>query len=343
MSLRVLLFALSLALAGCVGPLPRGELSSAQRGALEAACAAQEPGSGEPADDLVELVDRTRRGVVLLEVPQAATFGAYLDEVGSAGWSFLAEFPDLGELLNLPWTLATGWLDARGVVLQGSGVLIATYADEGYVLTNAHVLGQRASGIRARFHGQPQEETVPAELLWVDRRVDLALVRASLSGGRAEPLPLATARPEIGRWTMVMGYPLRGDAFTPPHPSASLGVLSSWNVQIEPLQRPLRVTEPPGLIQTEAAINPGNSGGPLLDLSGRVLGIVCSRLGDADGVGFAIPIQWALYALARDLGLELRPLGLNLVSDSDPTTSQRLPAPEEGPTEEGESQELEGR
>lgn len=322
---RLLLVLLLLSCVGCVAPLPVAELSQDQREALRLAFEAQEPSSGEPADDLVELVDEARRGVVLLEVPQAATFGAYLEEVGEAGWSFLAEFPDLGELLNFPWTLATGWLDTQGVVLQGSGVLVASHEGQGYVLTNAHVLGHRGTNIRARFHGVAQEESAPAELLWFDRRVDLALLRAPLEGSRAKPLPLATARPELGRWTMAIGYPLRGDAYTPPHPSISLGVLSSWNVQIQPFQRPPQVSEPPGLLQTEAAINPGNSGGPLLDLSGRVLGIVCSRLADSDGVGFAIPIQWALYAVGRDLGIELRPLGLSLVGDSDPDASQELP------------------
>jgi S1-C subfamily serine protease len=329
----LLLLALLLGCVGCVGPLPRGELSQDQREALRLTFEAQKPASGEPADDLVELVDRARRGVVLVEVPQAATFGAYLDEVGEAGWSFLAEFPDLGELFNLPWTLATGWLDTRGIVLQGSGVLVASHAGQGYVLTNAHVLGQRPTKVTARFHGVAQEESVDAEVLWLDRRVDLALLRAPLSGSQAKPLPLATARPEIGRWTMVVGYPLRGDAFTPPHPTVSLGVLSSWNVQIEPFQRPPEVSEPPGLFQTEAAINPGNSGGPLLDLSGHVLGVVCSRLADSDGVGFAIPIQWALYVIGRDLGIDLRPLGLTLVEDTSPDESQELPKGEDASQE----------
>ena len=336
--LRSLLLLLALAAAGCVGPLPRGALSQDQRDALRLTFEDQRPRSGEPADDLVELVDRVRRGVVLIETPQAATFGAYLDEVRAAGWSFLAEFPDLGELLNLPWTVATGWLDTQGGALQGSGALVATHEGQGYVLTNAHVLGQRATKIQVRFHGAPQEESVGAELLWLDRRVDLALLRAPLAGSQAAPLPLATARPEIGRWTMVVGYPLRGDAYTPPHPSVSLGVLSSWNVQIQPLQRPPEISEPPGLFQTEAAINPGNSGGPLVDLSGHILGIVCSRLAEADGVGFAIPIQWALYAIGRDLGIELRPLGLSLVGDANPDASQPLPE-SEGTSQEEDPEE----
>jgi len=335
--LRLLIPVLALTCAGCVAPLPQGALSQDQRQALRLTFEDQRPASGEPAEDLVELVDRVRRGVVLIETPQAATFGAYLDEVGGAGWSFLVEFPDLGELLNLPWTLATGWLDTQGVVLQGSGALVATHEGQGYVMTNAHVLGQRATGVRVRFHGAAQEESAEAELLWLDRRVDLALLRAPLAGSQAAPLPLATARPEIGRWTMVVGYPLRGDANTPPHPSVSLGVLSSWNVQIQPLQRPPEVSQPPGLFQTEAAINPGNSGGPLVDLSGHVLGIVCSRLAEADGVGFAIPIQWALYVLGRDLGIELRPLGLTLAGDEDPDVSQPLPEAE-GTSQESASE-----
>jgi S1-C subfamily serine protease len=54
-----------------------------------------------------------------------------------------------------------------------------------------------------------------------------------------------------------------------------------------------------GLIQTDAAINPGNSGGPLLDASGHVVGIITANASDAQGVGFAIPIDAAKDLLAR--------------------------------------------
>ena len=54
-----------------------------------------------------------------------------------------------------------------------------------------------------------------------------------------------------------------------------------------------------GLIQTDAAINPGNSGGPLVDGSGHVIGIITASATDAQGVGFAIPIDAARDILAR--------------------------------------------
>ena len=69
----------------------------------------------------------------------------------------------------------------------------------------------------------------------------------------------------------------------------------SITVQDEQTGQPVRLT---GLLQTDAAINPGNSGGPLLDASGAVVGINTAIAGNAEGLGFAIPIKAAADLIA---------------------------------------------
>ena len=317
---------------GCASDLGRAALEPPQRSALRRALEGQQEEPGEASEDLVELIDETRAGVVLIEVDQAATFGAYLGEVGDAAWQALVDFPRLGSLLNLPATLAFGWLEVQDVVMQGAGFVIALEGAQGLVLTNAHVLGERPERIRVRFEGAEQDGFAEAKLIWQDERLDLALLRASTRGASPKALRLGTAAESIGTWTLAAGYPVRGDAYTSPHPSYSLGLLSSWDIEIEPFQRPEDVLDPPGLLQTDAAINPGNSGGPLLDLSGLVIGVVSSRARDTDGIGFAIPIQWAIHAISRDLDLGVVPHGL--IDDSElppePAPAEERPAPPEG-------------
>ena len=308
---------LVLGASGCASDLERVALAPPEQEALRVALAAQREEAGTNSEDLGELISEVRRGVVLIEVDQAATFGAYWEEVGEAAWLFVSEFPRLASILNLPATVGFGWLDVQGVVMQGSGFVLAIEGEQGLVLTNAHVLGDRPEAIRVRFEGAGQDDFVPARLVWQDERLDLALLRAKTTGSEAKALPLGTAEEALGKWTLAAGYPVRGDAYNAPHPSFTLGLLSSWDVEIEPFQRPPEVLDPPGLMQTEASINPGNSGGPLLDLSGHVIGVVSSRSEGTDGIGFAIPIQWGIHALARDLKLKVRPTGIILDDDED--------------------------
>ena len=154
-------------------------------------------------------------------------------------------------------------------------------APDGYLVTNAHVV-RGAAKVRVQL---AEEETRSAEVVGVDARTDVAVVRVD-----ARDLPtlaLADRRPlKVGQLVLAIGNPFRFDR------SVSLGVVSA-------LDRSLPTPEGgliEGLVQTDAAINPGNSGGPLLNLSGEVIGVNAQiQTGGQSqansGVGFAIPVS----------------------------------------------------
>lgn len=156
----------------------------------------------------------------------------------------------------------------------GSGVI---FDKRGYVLTNHHVI-QRASKITITLADNRELE---AELIGDDARFDLAVVKIS----SAENLPIA----ELGHSDdLMIGEPVIaiGNPFGLSH-TITTGVISA-------LDRSIRVDEDRifrGFIQTDAPINPGNSGGPLINILGQVIGINTAIYGNAQGIGFAIPID----------------------------------------------------
>jgi serine protease Do len=154
---------------------------------------------------------------------------------------------------------------------HGSGVVLA---GDGYVLTNAHVIGD-AGRLRVRLSGG--EETA-AERVGSDPRTDLAVLRVATAP--LPSLPLATGRLTVGQLVVAIGNPLRFER------SVSLGVVSAVDRSLPGREGPYE-----GLIQTDAAVNPGNSGGPLVNAAGAVVGINTAVIPYAQGLGFAIPAQ----------------------------------------------------
>ncbi len=166
----------------------------------------------------------------------------------------------------------------------GSGFVID---EDGLILTNAHVVAA-ATDIRITFSGA---HTVVAKPLGKDLDTDLALLRVDPDGLDLKPLELGdSGTVQVGDPTVAIGNPFGLER------TLTTGVVSA-------LQR--RLTAPSGftidnVIQTDAALNPGNSGGPLLDASGRVIGInsqIATGGGDSSGgsigIGFAVPVNTA--------------------------------------------------
>ena len=148
---------------------------------------------------------------------------------------------------------------------QGTGFIIS---DEGYLVTNAHVLvgGRKVNAITYN------QETLSAELIGYNGELDVALLKIS---GNYNALKLANSDDvQIGEKVIAIGNPL-GLQF-----SVSEGIVSAVN-------RP-GLTDIKAYIQTDAALNPGNSGGPLINKQGEVIGINNFKVGGGESLGFAL-------------------------------------------------------
>jgi putative serine protease PepD len=157
----------------------------------------------------------------------------------------------------------------------GSGFIIS---DQGYVLTNNHVV-DGASSITVTFSDGTSEN---ATVVGTDATHDLAVLKiADLHG--ATPLTFAdTSTLQVGDEVLAIGNALDlGDS-----PTVTEGIVSAKDRSIQTDTESLQ-----GLIQTDAAINPGNSGGPLVNGAAQVVGINTAGVQGANNVGFAIDIN----------------------------------------------------
>jgi S1-C subfamily serine protease len=152
----------------------------------------------------------------------------------------------------------------------GSGVV---FTGDGFLLTNAHVVGQANSGTAAFSDGT----SVPFRVVGADPLSDLAVLRAN--GETPEPAELGEAdRLVVGQLVVAVGNPL-GLAG-----SVTAGVVSALGRSL-----PARGRVIEDVIQTDAALNPGNSGGALADADARVVGINTAVAGV--GLGLAVPVN----------------------------------------------------
>lgn len=177
----------------------------------------------------------------------------------------------------------------RRVQSVGSGVIVH---ESGYILTNAHVVAQ-TSDVNVIFADQ---RTLPARVVAVNPEHDLAVLKVDAD----EPLHVVRlGRSDdvmIGETVVAVGNPL-GYQHT-----ITAGIVSA-------LDRELQFSDElvyRGLIQTDAAINRGNSGGPLLNINGDLIGITTAIRGDAQNVGFAIPVNRVWELLPSMLDIERR-------------------------------------
>ncbi|MBI5843284.1 MAG: trypsin-like peptidase domain-containing protein [Deltaproteobacteria bacterium] len=162
----------------------------------------------------------------------------------------------------------------------GSGIVLD---HEGYILTNNHVI-KNARSLEVTLW---DKSSWKGQLVGAYPEYDLAVIRIKAPKAKLFPIPLGSSEDlSVGQKVLAIGNPF-GLGMT-----LTTGIISS-------LGRSMHEgggIETDDLIQTDAAINPGNSGGPLLDSSGKLIGIntaIISPSGGSVGIGFAVPVDAA--------------------------------------------------
>jgi len=164
----------------------------------------------------------------------------------------------------------------------GSGVFIGK---DGYILTNRHVI-QGAEQIAVALS---DGRKAPAHIIGTDPATDLAVLKVELGQLPEIPLPLSNNALRVGDIVLAIGNPFGFNQ------SVSIGIISALG------RSNLGITTYENFIQTDAAINPGNSGGALINAHGELIGIntaVFNKGGEAQGIGFAIPVEVALLIMS---------------------------------------------
>ncbi len=158
----------------------------------------------------------------------------------------------------------------------GSGFV---WSSDGVIVTNNHVV-EGASRITVNLNDGTQ---MPAKLLGVDPDSDVAVLRVDAKNLSAAPIGTSSDL-MIGESVVAVGNPfgLSGTVTT--------GVVSALGRSVPSQEQGRTFTD---FIQTDASINPGNSGGPLLNIEGKVIGINVAIYQNAQGIGFAIPVDRA--------------------------------------------------
>jgi putative serine protease PepD len=197
---------------------------------------------------------------------------------------------------------------------QGSGFV---YDTSGHVITNAHVV-DGAQSVEVKFsNGKSYDATV----VGTDASTDLAVLDVDAPTSVLKPLTLAdSADVAVGDLVVAIGSPFGLED------TVTAGIVSALGRSME---APNGFTIN-GSIQTDAAINHGNSGGPLLDQSGRVIGVnaqIASESGGNDGVGFAIPsstVKSIVGQLLEDGTVQHAYLGVAVSQPAGDTAGVRL-------------------
>lgn len=202
---------------------------------------------------------------------------------------------------------------------SGSGFILS---EDGKILTNAHVV----AGANIVTVTLKDGRSFEGEVLGSDPTTDVAVVKID-----ARDLPTVTLgdsdRLQAGEWAIAIGNPLGLDN------TVTTGIISATGRSSNEIGV---ANKRVNFIQTDAAINPGNSGGPLIDADGKVIGMNTAIIRNAQGLGFAIPInrakQIADQLIAKGnvehpyLGIQMTPLEPEIVKQFENSSGQSIVA-----------------
>ena len=161
----------------------------------------------------------------------------------------------------------------------GSGIILT---ENGYILTNQHVVGNKYGNCYVTLENG---SSYNASVIWADSNIDLAIIKIIANNldyielGDSDNISLAEE-------VYAIGNPI-GIEF---QRTVTKGIISGVNRTIK-LNENEKESYMEDLIQTDATINEGNSGGPLVNSNGELIGINTVKITDADGIGFAVPIN----------------------------------------------------
>lgn len=183
----------------------------------------------------------------------------------------------------------------------GSGVVLSS---DGYIVTNYHVI-EGADALKVTIEGEEYD----ADIIGSDPSSDVAVIKAKNASGLTAMELGDSDDLTVGEWVMSIGSPFGLEQ------SVATGIVSATNrSQIMDnssnsyqygQQQSSTTTVYTNMIQTDAAINPGNSGGALVDKDGKLIGVntlIASSSGSSSGVGFAIPVDYAINIAQQIIG-----------------------------------------
>ncbi|HIA03990.1 MAG TPA: PDZ domain-containing protein [Myxococcales bacterium] len=204
-------------------------------------------------------------------------------ELASSEKSTIALFrsaaPAVVYITNLS-TRRDGWSFDVEKIPKGTGTGFI-WDDQGHIVTNYHVIQDaEAANVTLADH-----TTWPAKLVGIAPDKDLAVLQIKAPRKALKALPVGTSYDLlVGQNVLAIGNPFGLDH------TLTKGIISGLGRETQSVNgRPIQ-----DMIQTDAAINPGNSGGPLLDSSGRLIGVntqIISPSGASVGIGFAVPVD----------------------------------------------------